>query len=149
MQFLENRIPPPLVMVLFMLAAWLFDSTPTEVIWIQVVSAASVIAGVWVARLSMMRFFRAKTTINPLRPESASALVTDGIFGYTRNPMYLALALALFAFSLYFTGWWSLVFTGGFVAFLTQFQIKPEERALVQIFGEEYVRYRQTVRRWC
>ena len=149
MSFLENRIPPPLVALLFMLAAWVFDATPTEQLWVQVVTAACVIAAVWVARLSMTRFILAKTTINPLRPESASSLVTDGIFSYSRNPMYLALALAVFAFSLYFTGVWALLFTGCFVAFLTQFQIKPEERALIGVFGDEYRRYRASTRRWC
>lgn len=149
MQLLENRIPPPLVMGLVMLAVWLFDSEPTHTVWVQVLAAVCVIAGVWVARLSITSFLRAKTTVNPLRPEAATSLVTDGIFGYSRNPMYLALALGVFAFGLYFTEWWALLFTALFVAYLTQFQIKPEERALIELFGDEYVSYQHAVRRWC
>lgn len=148
MQFLENRIPPPLVMALCMLAAWLFDSTPTDIIWVQAVSAACVIVGVWLARLSIGRFLRSDTTVNPLRPEAASALVTDGIFGYSRNPMYLALALGVFAFSLYFSGYWSILFTAAFVAYINRFQIDAEEKALEGLFGQEYIDYKTNVRRW-
>lgn len=149
MPFLENRIPPPLVAIAFMGAAWLFDSTPTETVWVQVAVAACVILGVWVARLSMTRFMKVKTTIDPLHPEKASSLVVEGIFAVTRNPMYLALALIVFAFSLYFTGVWCVLFAGAFVAYITQFQIKPEERALEKVFGDEYLSYKETTRRWC
>ncbi|GAA5317659.1 MAG: isoprenylcysteine carboxylmethyltransferase family protein [Candidatus Pelagadaptatus aseana] len=148
MNRLENRIPPPLVAVLFMLLSWLWDSDGTESVTMQGAVAAVVIVAVLIARASITGFIRAKTTVNPLKPESASTLVTTGIFGYSRNPMYVALALLVFAFSLYFTGYWSLLFTVAYVLYITRFQISPEERAMEKLFGEEFVDYKGRVRRW-
>jgi protein-S-isoprenylcysteine O-methyltransferase Ste14 len=93
-------------------------------------------------------FHRAKTTLNPLAPQSASALVASGIYRWTRNPMYLAMLLVL-------AGWACIVSNGAalailplFVAYLNRFQIAPEERALRARFGAAFDDYRRKVRRW-
>lgn len=149
MTFLENRIPPPLVAALVMLVAWLLSAQGTQSVVVQGSVAAIVIAAVIIARLSIVSFIRAQTTLNPLKPDSASSLVTSGIFAYSRNPMYVTMALLVFAFSLYFTGFWSVVYTGVYMLYITRFQILPEEKALEGLFGDEYIAYRGRVRRWC
>ena len=93
-------------------------------------------------------FRRARTTVNPMTPQASSALVTGGIYRFTRNPMYLAMLIVL-------AGWGYVVANGAalamlplFVAYLNRFQIQPEERALAARFGEGFERYRASVRRW-
>ncbi|GAA5317660.1 MAG: isoprenylcysteine carboxylmethyltransferase family protein [Candidatus Pelagadaptatus aseana] len=149
MAFLENRIPPLMVAIITMLLAWLVDPKGADDVVVQTAASVLVIVAMVLARISIMGFVRADTTVNPLSPESTTELVCDGIFAYSRNPMYLAMALLVFAFCLYFTGFWSLLFTAGFMFYIQRFQIVPEERALEQLFGEDYRDYRRRVRRWC
>lgn len=96
----------------------------------------------------LLEFRRARTTVNPLRPERASALVTGGIYRYTRNPMYLAVAGALLAWAAYLGHALAPCGVALFVAWMNRFQIPPEERALMALFGDEFERYRGEVRRW-
>ena len=93
-------------------------------------------------------FHRAKTTVNPLKPEASSALVTGGIYRWTRNPMYLAMLLLLVAWACIVANWAALAMLPLFVAYLNRFQIGPEERALQARFGGEFEQYKRTVRRW-
>ena len=93
-------------------------------------------------------FHRAKTTVNPLKPEASTALVTGGIYQWTRNPMYLAMLLVLVAWACIVSNWASLAMLPLFVAYLNRFQIGPEERALHARFGAEFESYRRKVRRW-
>ena len=89
-----------------------------------------------------------QTTINPIKIETASSLVVSGIFNYSRNPMYLGMALILLGLSLKFNLIGGLIFTALFILFITNFQIKPEEKAMQKIFGEEFLSYKNKVRRW-
>ena len=89
-----------------------------------------------------------QTTINPIKIETASSLVVSGIFNYSRNPMYLGMALILLGLSLKFNIIGGLIFTALFILYITSFQIKPEEKAMQKIFGEEFLSYKNRVRRW-
>lgn len=107
------------------------------------------LAGAGIAAAGGIAFRRAQTTVNPLTPEKASALVSGGIYRLTRNPMYLGFALFLLAWALYLASPVALlVGPSCFVLYLNRFQIAPEERALEKLFGEEFASYRQQVRRW-
>lgn len=99
------------------------------------------LAGGWV-------FLLARTTIDPHRPDKASALVTGGIYRLTRNPMYLGLTLFLTAEATLLASPCLLAVPLLFVLYLTRFQIVPEERALLECFGAEYADYMARVRRW-
>jgi len=152
MQALENRIPPPLVAVLFavlmgLLARGLPGLDPglgTRLL----LALPLVMAGLLFVLAGGLAFRRAKTTVNPLKPASASALVTSGIYQYTRNPMYVSFALWLLAWGLYLASPLVLLGVLGFVLYMNRFQIYPEERALGQLFGADFAAYRQRVRRW-
>lgn len=101
-----------------------------------------------VAASGAAAFRKAQTTVNPLHPERTSAVVSNGIFRVTRNPMYLGLLLVLLGVAVFL---WSLPALVGpllFIAYIRRFQIVPEERALEQKFGTEYVQYKRHVRRW-
>ncbi|MFO1434921.1 MAG: isoprenylcysteine carboxylmethyltransferase family protein [Gammaproteobacteria bacterium] len=93
-------------------------------------------------------FRKSHTTINPLKPEQATVLVTDGVFAFTRNPMYLSLSLFLIAYAVFLSSLPALIGPVVFFAFINRFQIVPEERALKATFGTTYIDYMRRVRRW-
>jgi protein-S-isoprenylcysteine O-methyltransferase Ste14 len=153
MGWLELKIPPPAVALLFGVFMWLaslwvapVDVSPAAARVAVAVATASVGLGIGVA--GMVSFVRARTTMNPTKPSATSSLVTGGIFRFTRNPMYLSLVLYLLAWAVYLSSWLGFLFLPVFVLYINQFQIKPEERALSSLFGAEYASYKATVRRW-
>ena len=113
-----------------------------------VVAAVFFIAALVTGLPAVLGFRRAKTTVNPLNPEASTALVTSGVFRWTRNPMYLAMLLVLLAWACIVSNWAALAMLPLFVAYLNRFQIAPEERALQARFGTEFESYRRKVRRW-
>jgi len=96
----------------------------------------------------VFEFRRHRTTIDPVRIEAASSLVTSGIFGVTRNPMYLGLAAILLGAAIVLRSPLALVGPAVFVAYIWRFQIIPEERVMREKFGADYAAYRQLVRAW-
>ena len=96
----------------------------------------------------LISFRIGKTTVNPLRPETSSKLIITGIYKITRNPMYLGMAIILTGWAVYLSNLILLVWVGVFIAYITRFQIQPEERALDKLFGEEFASYKQSARRW-
>jgi protein-S-isoprenylcysteine O-methyltransferase Ste14 len=96
----------------------------------------------------IISFRRAQTTINPLKPAAATALVTSGVFRYTRNPMYLGMLIVLLGWAVFLSASAALVGVLAFAAYIQRFQIRPEERALAALFGKTFTDYQSTVRRW-
>lgn len=98
--------------------------------------------------ISLLQFFKSKTTIDPTRPSKASKLVTSGIYQLSRNPMYLGLLLMLLAWGLWLGNAFNVLLAAGFVVYMNAFQIAPEEEALLKMFNKEYKQYCTLVRRW-
>ena len=149
---LENRIPPPFLVPLFGAAMWAAALIGPQ---IQPDRNVRIVAAVVLALPSLLilsagflTFRRAKTTIDPVRIDRASTVVTTGIFRYTRNPMYVAFTGFLLAWAVYLAVPWALFGPAFYVLFLTRFQIIPEERAMSTKFGGQYEQYRNQVRRW-
>jgi protein-S-isoprenylcysteine O-methyltransferase Ste14 len=113
-----------------------------------VAALALAVAGAVVALAGVAEFRRVRTTVNPLRPDRASALVTSGVFRWTRNPMYLGLALALLGWAAFLAHPLAALGVPVFVVWMSRWQIPREERALEALFGAEFARYRTRVRRW-
>ena len=103
--------------------------------------AALALAGVWA-------FAQARTTVNPLAPRRARELVTHGVYRHTRNPMYLGMLLALAGWAVWLGNAAALPVLPAFVLVLNALQIRPEEAALRERFGEAYARYACRARRW-
>lgn len=114
----------------------------------MVVSAALLLAGIGISMKGIASFRRARTTVNPHTPNDTSSLVTTGIYQFTRNPMYLGVALVLVAWTVFLSSGWALIGVLGFVLYIDRFQIAPEERALTKLFGKEFESYKGRVRRW-
>ncbi|WP_220771211.1 isoprenylcysteine carboxylmethyltransferase family protein [Shewanella sp. MBTL60-007] len=124
-------------------------ATDSSLSWLQLMAIILLLAlGVLCAIAGVISFNRAKTTVHPLKPETASALVTSGIYRFSRNPMYLGMALALCAWACYLASMWSVVGIVGFILYMQRFQIAPEERALEVIFGQTFIDYKKRVRPW-
>lgn len=152
MKTLENKIPPPVVTVLFAVAIW-GVAMMTPVLEINLVprvilSLMAVILGAAFCLAGFISFKRADTTINPLKPETASSLVIAGVYQYTRNPMYVGFTLLLVAWAIFLSSVWGCLGVLGFILYINQFQIKPEERALTELFGADFESYQSVVRRW-
>jgi protein-S-isoprenylcysteine O-methyltransferase Ste14 len=107
-----------------------------------------IILGAACALPSFKLFAKFKTTITPLKPSDATALVTEGMYRYSRNPMYLGLLLWTIASTIWFGTWFGIIINIVFVFLINFLQIIPEEEALLEIFGEEYEEYKKNVRRW-
>ncbi|AWH53139.1 protein-S-isoprenylcysteine methyltransferase [Stenotrophomonas sp. ESTM1D_MKCIP4_1] len=150
MHLLETRIPPPLLMLLcgamgYLLArVWPWPVLPVPG-WIAVLV---MLAGLALNLLPKLAFRRARTTVNPLRPAAATALVTEGIYRHTRNPMYLGQGLVLLGAMLWLGSAAALLVVPMFVGWITRFQIVPEEQVLSARFGVDYADFRRRVRRW-
>jgi protein-S-isoprenylcysteine O-methyltransferase Ste14 len=152
MQTLKTRIPPPVVAVAIggimklyaYVAAVHIDASPLVVdlgVALSQVSAA-------IALMALASFGLARTTINPLEPSRASTLVTGGIFRITRNPLCLSLLLLLIAYAVRLGSWAEWLGPVLFVAYVTHFQIIPEEEILAQKFGADFLAYKSRTRRW-
>lgn len=112
------------------------------------VIAAWMFVGLFVGLLvwSFVGFARQKTTIIPDKP--ANALVLDGPFRFTRNPLYLAMALLTVGAALWLNTWWVLILLVPAVALIDRYVIAREEAYLRRRFGAEYDAYTARVRRW-
>ena len=152
MHFLENRVPPPLAGLICGAIAWLvsrqFSPTTVPSPLRLAIALAFVVLGLGIAASAARTFVRAKTTLNPIKPETTTALVTTGIFSRTRNPMYLGMAAWLLAWSAWLGTPAGMLGVVLFVLWINRFQIGPEERALSRLFGVEFDAYRARVRRW-
>lgn len=151
MRALELRIPP-LVLVLVVAVGMAFTAVamPGEVALParQAIAAAIVLAGVVVAVTGVLAFRRQQTTVNPMTPSKTSSLVATGIYRFSRNPMYLGMLLVLCGWGVFLANAVAVLWLPGFVVYMNSFQIRPEERALTERFGDEYLAYCRSVRRW-
>lgn len=145
-------IPPPVQGILVAIAMWAVNRYGPEMgvhfAGLKFAAYAVGAIGVGMEIIAVATFFREKTTVNPLKPANASKIVSSGLFGISRNPMYLALLLVLIAWGLWLANPLNALLIAGWVVFITEFQIKPEEKALKQKFGAEYDAYCKQVRRW-
>lgn len=152
MRALELKVPPVGQFLIAAGAMWLLArlAPAAGFAFTGQLLAASVlllVAGL-VGMAGVRAFARAETTVNPLRPGSASRLVAHGIYRRSRNPMYLALLLALLAWGILLGNGAALLVPPVFVLAMNRLQILPEERALAVVFGEEFLAYKRQVRRW-
>ena len=152
MDALELKVPPPLVALVAALGMWVISRLTSDfevdaalraavVVVIALIGGAFDVAGI-------AAFRRAKTTLNPMKPEAASSLVTGGIYRVTRNPMYVGLLFVLVAWAAFLWAPWAMLGPILFVTYMNRFQIRPEERTLMRTFGDDYARYKIAVRRW-
>ena len=146
------RVFPPLIMLACAGVMWLLDRglPVVELVGLPwqrlgyLAMAAAIVIDLWALGL----FRRSGTTFHPLRLEENRALVTAGIYGVTRNPMYLGLLLLLTGFAVRLGSLTPFIVLPLFVWMLNRWQIVHEERFLAVKYGQAYEDYRSRVRRW-
>jgi protein-S-isoprenylcysteine O-methyltransferase Ste14 len=151
MQALELKIPPPAVAVLIAAGMWMTLRLSPVIALPQLLRTTALpvaVAGIAVISTGLLSFRRARTTMNPMQPQAAAALVRSGIYSVSRNPMYLGLLLVLLAWTAYLSSLWAALGPLVFVLYINRFQIAPEERILAAKFGASYADYKASVRQW-
>ena len=148
MSALEAKVPPPVLVALLAATVWLLPRAFEPSAALSSAGVALVVAGLGINSWPKVLLRRAGTSISPVRPALASALVTQGPYRFSRNPMYLGYALALVGWSAWLAQPWGLLAVAIFVAYITRYQILPEERHLSSRFPAQYAAYSRAVRRW-
>ena len=97
---------------------------------------------------TIYQFWKHKTTVSPTNIGETSALITGGVFAFTRNPIYVIDALLLLAWAIWLGQWLNLLMPLVFAWYCTRYQIIPEELMLREKFPEAYADYSSRVRRW-
>lgn len=105
-----------------------------------------VAGGIWVSYVAEALFRRVKTTVKPF--EIPSTLVTDGMFRFSRNPMYLGFAAILMGVAILLGSLAPFLVVPIFIALVDIRFIRIEERVLSQTFHQEWTDYAKKVRRW-
>jgi protein-S-isoprenylcysteine O-methyltransferase Ste14 len=144
--------PPPLLYVAGIAAGWIVQRIhplpitghPSRIRTALAVAFALGWLGVFAAASGA--FVRHRTTLIPNRP--AAALVTSGIYRFTRNPMYVSLVLLYLAVTLVLDSWWPMLFLPIVLIAVDRLVIRREERYLGHAFPGEYAAYCERVRRW-
>jgi protein-S-isoprenylcysteine O-methyltransferase Ste14 len=145
------KIPPPVVTLIFCALMYFLDTIYTiKVVGIinNWLAAALLIVAFFLLLPAAIQFYKNKTTVNPFKPEKTKVLVVAGVYRYSRNPMYLGMALVVLAWAIVLGNPLNISVFFGFILYINYFQIKPEERALENIFGESFNQYKLSVRRW-
>lgn len=112
-------------------------------------SLALALVGSGICLAGVLAFRKAGTTVDPMRPAGTSSLVVAGIYSRSRNPMYLGFLLLLLAWGVFLAH--PVALLAGppiFVLYLNRYQIVPEERALEEKFGQDFIAYTRAVGRW-
>lgn len=149
---LELKIPPGVLVAFTGAFMWLASvAAPTAAFVIpsrSLGAALMMFMGVIISGMGFARFRRAKTTVNPMKPGSASVLVEGGIYRLTRNPMYLGFLVMLLGWSIFLSNIVAFLLLPAFIFYMNRFQIEPEEKALGALFGKSFLAYKTRVRRW-
>jgi protein-S-isoprenylcysteine O-methyltransferase Ste14 len=144
------KFPPPLVFMLFMLMAYAVN----HLLAIQIsntfnllyIGSFFVVLGLAVILIAYFLFKRAQTNIEPWKP--TTKIISSSIFAYSRNPIYIALCIITVGIGLMLNNLWvSLSFIPSIVIIFF-IAIKKEELYLENKFGQDYISYKEKVRRW-
>lgn len=146
--FLSLKIPPPVYLVLGGAVIYAASRRQERKPGYRWLGLPLVVLGLSLDIHALLVFRKRKTTPNPYHPDKAEQLVVEGAYRFTRNPMYLGMALILSGWSLLRVSLSGLAVVPAFIWILNQVQILPEEQFLARKFGRPYRQYLKQVRRW-
>jgi protein-S-isoprenylcysteine O-methyltransferase Ste14 len=152
MKSLKLKIPPPIVFFIAAACMWIIASITPNLSYhfpFQKIIAMilSIIGGVFGVS-GILTFVFSRTTINSVRIDAVSSLVSSGVYSITRNPMYLALLFVLLGWACILSNIPALIVIPMYVLYMNYFQIIPEEIILESKYGNKFVQYKTKVRRW-
>ncbi len=145
-------IPPPVYALVIGVIMWFLNQYfPVMKLidppWNKLGIAIILVAGsfdLW----SLILFFKKHTTANPMKPENTTGIVKKGLYKISRNPMYVGLLTILSGYAIWLGSLAPFLVLPMFYWLITEMQIKPEEEILEKKFGQEYLDYKSSVRRW-
>lgn len=147
---IHRNVHPPVVAMIFVVLAHLlgwFVRLPLSVpLVLQHAGFALVVIGFLAAVAAFVEFRKAHTTLDP--HGSVKALVTGGIFRFTRNPIYFGFLLMVIGLPLNAGFYSGLAVAPFFMLTMERLVIMKEEAYLEEKFGEAYAGYKSRVRRW-
>jgi len=142
--------PPPLIFLSGLLVGGLISGFfPVEILprTLAVIAGISLaVAGLTIILTAIVQMRRAKTNVEPWKP--TTAILDEGLYAVSRNPIYLAMALIYLGIAFLFNSFW---FLPPLVLVLPAIHfgvISREEKYLERKFGSEYLNYKTSVRRW-
>jgi protein-S-isoprenylcysteine O-methyltransferase Ste14 len=142
--------PPPLLfagaLLLGLLLQWVMPVQPLPPRLARLLGGLLLVASVVVAKWGKTAMERAGTPSSPSRP--TLAVVTEGPFRFSRNPLYVATTGVYLGLALLLDALWPMLLVVPVVLVLHYGVVRPEERYLEEKFGEEYRTYKARVRRW-
>jgi protein-S-isoprenylcysteine O-methyltransferase Ste14 len=112
----------------------------------KLAGGAIITLGIMIALWALIGFYRAGTDVRPDKPDSA--LIMSGPYRYSRNPLYIVLTLVQITAALWLNMLWVLLLAPLSAVVINYYAVRREERYLEQRFGQEYLDYKQRVRRW-
>ena len=144
------KVPPPLIYIAGLVIGALLEqvaATPNlPGVWALVAAVGGIVLAFLLAGDAARRFAMSKTPPEPWKP--SNALVTSGPYRFTRNPMYIGMALLYLGIALTFGWLWAVALLPVVLLIIDRAVIAREERYLTRRFGESYLSYRERVRRW-
>lgn len=142
-------LPPPLILLLFLIADAL-TAIPRFTFGAVTIVISALLASVSLAMIlhTAWQMRKKRTTLNPLHAEKSTTLVTDGCYAWSRNPIYLGMSGLQLAFALYVGSLIGILAAPLFMLAVARLHIDFEEEQLRKHFGLEWKCYEQRVRRW-
>ena len=144
----DVKIHPPVLLLIHLIAAYLLNrllpfAFPNILVW---AGYLLVLVGLGLAFNAVTQFMRAHTTLDP--HGSVSEIVTDGMYRFSRNPIYLGFLCLLVGFPFIFKCFWGLILSPLFIVLMNMLIIQHDEADLEKKLGERYISYKSRVRRW-
>lgn len=135
-----------LALSLCMLATWFFGETSPQTLPFILIGLSLIGFGFLLAFNSISRFIKAKTGVVPF--SKSTALITEGFYKYTRNPMYVGMNSFLLGLLIILNNPINFIFLVIFFFIVRNLFVIKEEVQMLETFGEEYLAYKNKVRRW-
>tara|TARA_B100000035_G_scaffold11382_1_gene9615 strand:- start:1303 stop:1740 length:438 start_codon:yes stop_codon:yes gene_type:complete len=135
-----------LALSLCMVATWFFGETSPQTLPFILVGLSLIGFGFLLAFNSISRFIKAKTGVVPF--SKSTALITEGFYKYTRNPMYVGMNSFLLGLLIILNNPINFIYLVIFFFIVRNLFVIKEEVQMLETFGEEYLAYKNKVRRW-
>lgn len=145
-------IPPPIIYAVFYFFAYFLErifainNSVMEKDVTKFIGIIFFLGGIYLVLRGVNRFIQTGNTLVTMKP--ATSLQKEGIYKFTRNPMYFGLNCFYLGFTCFFGNWWHIILLPVLIIVIQEYVIKREEKYLERKFGEEYKSYKGNVRRW-
>lgn len=145
-------LPPPIIYVGFFFIGWFLqkflpiNNSIIEKDATKFIGIIFFLLAIYLGIRGVGRFIKTGNTIVTMRP--SSSLQQEGMYSFTRNPMYLGMICGYLGLTWFFGNWWHIILLPVLIIILQEYVIKREESYLEREFGDEYASYRKKVRRW-